>query len=280
MRVVVGTYVDHLETVRYPVDVLTDSLDWCDQVYWFASDDENAAILRGMAADHRLNDRIIIVVLEKGITHPNDIGIAETASFDFMKAHDDADFIGYQVADEVLTPAGVAVIQKLLPKASAPFAISALKNQLYVELWHSPLALVLFPRDYSFKSLGDGWDRRYLAVDDSWRGIPPYREEDRSPPYMIDLGYMSTDAYYRKLVNHNRIWPDRKKPRGREAFDLDLAEGIQWGLENIARMTAKIPVVLEYSGFYRYVIDRLGLYADYMLVKSVAERMYADSSVG
>lgn len=250
---------------------------WCRTIYWFASDEANASMLRKLSQG---KPRIRVVVLNHKIRKPVDIAIAQNLSVQWIQENDQhADFIFYQQADLIITPEGTDFAQKWVKEFDGRelvVGLAAAQNKLFVELLDNPNGGVLFHRSWKFVSVEDGWEVLNVPSPFSYRKsekpwMSPTLVNEQRP--MMDLGYISTDAYIRKLINHARIWPDGDwKQKLLKVYQADKREGIRQTFLRIAKFEeskGKPVVVVPYAGQYKWLIDKMGLQSEYNLIKSV-----------
>ena len=268
MRTAVGTYVDHIDVVLYPVAFLTNSWHIFDKLYWFASDHNNAVILTSIRESHALRDRIEIVVLNHKIIHPNDIGVAQEKAYEIMRAG--VDYVVYQQADLYITQYGVSEIQKWLATSPADaVAVRVMQNQLFCETWYNPNGVMIIPTRFNYSSPGDGW-LNYVRDQTTSDINIVLAERDITKRLALDLGYLSIDTYYRKMVNHNRIWPSAEKDIMIALLRTDKYRGVIAAITNLAGACDLVQV--RRSGQYGELIDVFGLSDDYDLVtRAIAE---------
>lgn len=289
--IAIGTYVDNQEIVQYPVEYLAETWESFDHLYWFGSDAENCQILEKLIVNHTCKNKIKIINLEHKIKCPSDIGQAQNKCVEYMLIDSAADFIAYQQADLCLTAAGVSAINNFASNAtitdelaSRILTMAAIQNKLYCETEHNPIGCVVAHRSCNIAYAG-GWtfncwngnnagvnsyigNRWCLLVNNAIK-IEPVGLWKR---YMLDLGYISIDAYYRKLINHAKIWPDYTwKNEFKELFDNDKAEGVKAAIKRacLHDMQGRPISMVSYADEYKVVIDRLGLLDDYNFVRSI-----------
>lgn len=275
MSISIGVYVDNQEIVQYPVSFLSEYWDMFDYLFWFGSDEPNCNILRDLASKHKFKDRIKVINIGQKVRVPGDIGVAQTKSVAYMVANTDAEYIGYQQADLCLTDVGVDAIKKGMMSISGAFAIAAEQNKLYCETWHNPNGLTIMHRSCRYLSPADGWTV-HIELGGVSASPPTYEETDPNNRFMLDLGYMSSDAYYRKLINHAKIWPDFGWKHALKAqFDINRMAGIKAALRHVSNhdFAAQPPTIVK-SLQYKYLCDRFGLHEDYWMVNEAIKQVF------
>jgi len=273
MRKAVGTFVDHQEVVRYPVGLITEPYEDFDEIYWFGSDDENVELLESIKAAHPLRDRIAVVNLNQKIREPRDIGTAQTRSVKFMQ-RTGADIVGYQQADLCLTDDGIHEVIRELANATptTAFSVSVMQNKLYCESYFTPHCCFFIGSGIEH-NWSWGWENKWRKPGAEWRQFSSL-DQDSTARLMIDLGYFDTASFYRKMVNHQRIWVNQPWVLEMQGLlETDMAAAVRYGIQRLwAEMRYEPehkPRVVEYEGAYKKVIDRMGLYEDYCFVRSV-----------
>ena len=304
--IAIGTYVDHQEAVQYPVSHLAETWKDFDKLFWFGSDQYNCDILRTLACNHPCKNKLSIVNINKKIERSNAPGCfgitaAQNACVKYMLDNTSAEFIAYQQADLCLTESGARAIidltAKIIPDGKLMqrmFIIAAMQSKLYCETECNPLGCVVFHRNCSI-TYGDDWlfncsadgengsnefgpDGWYIVVNGA--KTKPIGLEQR---YMLDLGYLDTGAYYRKLVNHAKIWPDYQwKNQIKAQFDKNKINGIIMALRRIKSydMHGQPISMVDYSGEYKILIDKFKLLDDYNLVKLAFSRANVNAHTG
>jgi len=274
VRKIIGTYVDHQGIVRYPVGIVFEELGCFDHIYWLTSDEQNAGLLAEIKDAHQFKDKISVVILGHRINEPADIGLAQELSVAWMRKEDGADVVGYQQADLCLTSHGVRAVLELMETYSDPstivFGVAAIMSKLYCETYHMPTGC-FFLGETEYSSPGDGWENYHKQEGMARKsGITGLIEKPGDPRFMIDLGYLSTDMWYRKIINHERIWGEQYHlTELKKLFGRDTRAAIKLGLRYIQNEVTGPVRVVEYDGAYKHAIDRLGMYEDYCLVRDV-----------
>lgn len=256
----IGTYVDNQDAVKYPVGYLTTLWKDFASLFWFTSDDENAAILEQVRLNHPLGDRIKIKVVGQKIRVPDDLMLAYPKCIGQLRLSG-CKFIALQEADLALTDDGVDCLRSS-PDSLGCFSLAAMQNKLFCETWHNPVGCVVLPANAGYEcGPASDWDIRVNG--DKIRPI----EGPHGSRMMLDLGYASPDAFYRKMLNHSKIWPDTIKLATARAFERSRREGIL-AMAEIAKgeVAGGILKPVAYEGQYRQMIDGMGLKEDYDLI--------------
>ena len=280
VRKIIGMFVDHQEIVQYPVGIVSNTLGCFDHIYWFGSDEQNAGLLEDLKASHQFKDKITVITLGHKIECPGDIGVAQELSVAWMRQMDGANITGYQQADLCLTLYGAEVVNKRIESCedlpNLVFAVPAMQNKLYCETYYNPSSC-FFLGDTEYYSPGDGWENYHrLAWMPNRAPMTSLKEIEGEPRLMIDLGYLGTEMYHRKRVNHSRIWSTTNEVAPwLELFMRDKDAAIIQSLHGWQREvgTTRVPEVVDYEGMYKTVIDQLGLWDDYCYVRELCSRM-------
>jgi hypothetical protein len=264
-----ATYIDNQEILQYPIiQVVKQLKNFCNRVFVFASDIENEKYLQSQVQTE-------IVNINHKIRRPVDISIAQNRCVRWLKENTTADFIAYQQADLIITELGINFAKSWIDNPTdMAIGLAAAQNKLYVELLDNPYGCVLMKKEFDYVSIEDGWEVQTVKSPTSYRhDINPWENKTlKDNRLMMDLGYISVDAYYRKLINHVRIWPDVDwKIQLRKLYDTDKKAALRETFKRIKKYEeskGKLTVV-EYSGQYKWLIDLMSLYEDYKFVESI-----------
>jgi hypothetical protein len=297
MSIAVATYVDNQAIVKYPLYYITTMWDWADELYWFASDNENAKVFKSEYSllPEDLKRKLKIIVLDHKITSPDQICIAQNKSIQWMKENCKTDYLAFQQADLIITPHGIGIINDWLSqKPCRPIAFAALQNKLFVELLDNPFGVVIMNHDFNYKAV-PGWFVNDGGTNESIKSLYGIRKMSSSfsddpslnswsldvitknERIMMDLGYFDIDSYYRKLTNHIRLWPDKEwKTKMKELFDRSKEDGIKAAFERISQHeeTGGKFKVVPYEGQYKWLIEKINVQEDYQLVKKIWSKIF------
>ncbi len=270
---IAATYVDNQKILKYPIDLISSMLTWCDHIYWFVSDEIN----QDECEKYVNNEKIKIVNINHKIIKPVDISIAQNKCVQWIKNNTKAEFIFYQQADLIMTPEGQQIASNWVKQHNDQLAISlsAAQNKLFVELFDNPNGGVLFHRNFNYNATEDGWfidntlsPYSYRTLLDPWNS--PVLKQNMRP--MMDLGYISSTAYINKLINHAKIWPDNWKYSLLQTYLKDKAQGIKETIiriRNFEESKGKPIKVVENTGQYSWLITKANLLDEYNFLKSI-----------
>lgn len=258
--IAIGTYIDNQAVIGYPVAFISRYWSSFVKRYWFASDDENAAVL-----DKVRPHGVMIEVVGQKIDAPADLMRAYPLCIDLLRKSGCAS-IALQEADLCFTDRGVEFVDKMLPEMHR-MQIPAMQNKLFVETWNNPVGCVILPADgfYQVGPMSD-WEVRLSPDHD----FTEYRIQRAGPRrLMLDLGYISCAAFVRKMIGHQRLWPGDRRAGIVEAFGKSKAEGIRAALPLIQSEVMGKPNPVAYEGQYKTLIDEMGLIEGYREVCEV-----------
>jgi hypothetical protein len=267
----IATYVDNQEAVGYPVSYITNY--WSDfaEIFWLASDVDNAMELRAMRDEHPMADRIKVATLGVKITKPCHLMLAYGESVAFLQRTAKSKFVAFQEADVCFTDHGIDTIKRQLEDRRF-MGMPAIKSVLYHETktWNHPHGCVIFPRNATYEIGPDSdWQVRLKNFGASqYEANWELKHTSDDLRMMIDLSYFSVGMYERKLVSHNRLWPDQFKVDCKAAFNRSFGEGARMAVARFKQECGDTSAyMVEYAGQYKRIIDDLGLRDEYAAVK-------------
>lgn len=260
----IGLYVDNQVVIGYPVEYVSRYWRKSSRAFWFASDEANAADLERQLVGSPLRERINIEVIDQKINAPADLMTAYPICIDRLR-NAGCRYIALQEADLCFTDRGVKFVEDNID-AMPRMKIPAMQNKLWHETWNNPVGCVVLPAD-GFYSCGPSSDwevklSEYDANHEAWRvhsDMPGNR-------LMLDLGYMTLDAYHRKMIGHQRLWPSDTKTNIAAAFARSKREGIAACMPTIHDESGRL---VACEGQYKQLIDDLGAMDDYRMVCEV-----------
>lgn len=272
--IIAATYVDNQSIVQYPIETMYRLLNWCDKMIWFVGDKENHDVIAPL-----VKDKIEIIQIDQKIIIPEDIRFAQNKAVNWIKANTNTEFIFYQQADLLLTPHGEKIATDWIADYDGntkSISLCVAQNKLFVELFDNPNGGVLFHKSWEYEAEDDGWFLKnsyspysYRFSSDPWNH--PTLVNDARP--MMDLGYITTDAYMRKLICHGKIWPDKEwKERLYKIYQQDKIQGIRETFKRIEQYEeskGKPMKIVEYKGQYKWLIDTFGFNDEYEMIKKI-----------
>lgn len=200
-------YVDNQEVVKYPVDYISEKLSTFDIIIWFGGDEKQVDILEGI--NH--NSKVVVVNIDHKINAPSDIESGQTKCFKWMQENIEADIYALMEADFVMTEYGNEEVERWAQEETeGAVCFAAMQNKLYHETWNNPVALQIHRKGFSYDATGGSWHR--YANGNGVRRKTDYCELamlNMGKRAILDLGYLSLDAIYRKAQCHSvKLWPD------------------------------------------------------------------------
>lgn len=262
----IGSFIDNQRAVGYPIGYV--SRQWADfrRLFWFTSDAENRELLEKERESHPMADRIVIVEIGIHIQTPADLMRVYPACVERLQ-HAGCKFVALQEADLVLTDFGIEAIRDQIENRRV-MGIPAMQNKLYCETYDNPHGCVVLPSESKYTMGNTDWE----VYVDSVPWLNWDLKHESGARLMLDLGYFGTDAYYRKLENHGRLWPNETWKVHRAAFDRSAGEGIRLALDRVRSECGQIKMI-PLDEQYQTLLDDLGLRVDWSLVYSEVELM-------
>ena len=296
-RIAVIIYVDHQETIQYPVGYIVSQLGWASEVWLFGGDETSTGLIsqacgprHGCAIARNINHKIV---------EPQDIAIGRNKTQKFVLEHSNCDWFVVLSADTLPTPRAVDRIMGLIGEnITAERHISTHMVELYCDVGCSAWGCTLLPRSFAHNQwTADG----SFFVNTGGGGYT-------MPPECLHLGYIGTDQVGRHITQHASTWVGNGHERhqlyrrDRAGFVKRILSEIREKLgavgapaqRNVNQLTfidepefwnparfagvdpGELPhrVNAEYlAGEYMKAVDGLGLRDDLNFVKSIANQI-------
>lgn len=250
------------------MDLIAKQWSWADKRIWFTSDDSVAEQLQSLQSGE-----IEIIPLGCYVRTPGDIATAQNRCFTYVQQFD-YEFYFYQQADLIITPFGNQMVKDWLFNPTADhIGLAASQNKLNIELYDNPNGGVLMRKGFTYHSTEDGWHVDNIISPYSYRHLPhPWQSmtlsEECRP--MMDLGYLSTAAYKRKLISHAEIWPDKDwKFELLDLYETDIEQALFKTFDRVVRFeeSRKEEIFIQpLSGQYYWLNEIANNFDDYNLV--------------
>lgn len=204
MRVVSSVYVDHQERSKYPIEYVTRNISFCDKIYLFGSDAENADWLKSMKAKHLLGAKMEVVQINAKVSAPTDIAKAQNACLDWIRSNEVFDYYLLLQADTTLTALGIHNLMKFMGigEPDRPVVMQKINRvHLHMDFGRTHFGIALIGKgSKDSRFVGDGaYTENYWVSsdrDDVW--------------HAMDVSYMSVDGFARKMDVRGRVWGDQR----------------------------------------------------------------------
>jgi len=227
-------YIDNLERLKYDIPLIIRN--WrADRIVLFSGGDVTTSILQNHVSE---NDKLSIIQIDKSINRPTDIPIAFNHCIDYCYDVLGFDSLIFSHADVYITKAGMDFLAEGHDNDKY-ISLEYDHVQLYSHMWASWSAVIL-----SYKDRRVHWD----LTDDGSRIIGPGKLGDKyvhdwyNPDFVLDVGYLTVQAYINKMKNHNFIWPDAYKVVVALALEFDKAAGLQMAYNMIKSYCPLVPI--------------------------------------
>jgi hypothetical protein len=254
--IAIGLYVDNQAVIGYPCEFVSRYWRNFSRCFWFASDEKNATVL-----DRICPANVKVEVIDQKINTPADLMKAYPLCIDRLR-NAGCRYIALQEADLCFTDRGVKFIEDNID-AMPRMKIPAMQNKLWHETWNNPVGCVVLPAD-GFYSCGPSsdWEVKLDAKD---AGPEAWRVHSDTPGnrLMLDLGYMTPDAFHRKMIGHQRLWPNPIRAEIAIAFARSRADGIRAMMPLVRQEVSGKQEPVACGGQYKQIIDDLGAMDDY-----------------
>ena len=260
-RIIACTYVDHQETVRYPVEMVVESCAFADAHWLFGSDEANTAFMAGIAA--RDPGRLRAECLNHVIRSSADISRTMNLCVELLRG--EADFILMAQADTLATPESAARVLEFCAddrNRARGMHLGTRDVHMYMDFWTG----------FGHTLLGSAFDNQFTG-DGSWTGnvdIAFARD-----PLCIHMGYFTPEACARHFRQHGLTYGEPPQTQGFHArraqlFEDDRDEFIRdrmrW-LHAYWRQHAWCRYPLQMCGDFdprcMAIVEKLGLRDDY-----------------
>jgi hypothetical protein len=184
-------YVDNQEIINYPIYEIIQKLDFIDYIFIYCGDQISHDIIQQLVKD----PRITIEIINFKIRQPDDIAIAQNMCIELTKKKVNTGYILILQADTQITPAGKQYILEWIANPTGP-AISFITQhvKLYIETYTTNWGADLIEINAINRYIGDG---AYLSPNPDTYG---------ESAGFIDIGYMSSDIWYKKIKQHRLTW--------------------------------------------------------------------------
>lgn len=192
-RIAISIYIDNHEVVQYPIEYICSRLAWADEIWIHAGDDVTYPLVKA-SCEKFPNVRFHVV--HHKVREPKDIAIGRTKCFDWLRHNTTCDWLVALSADTLPTDAAKDyIIDRCNNDMRTPESVSTHMSALYLDAGWSYWGCTVFHRSYvqdwaedgSYFKDGGGQGGTRLAL-------------------CIHLGYISTDALGRHLLQHSKTW--------------------------------------------------------------------------
>lgn len=261
--------VDNLQWYDYRVEYASERLYNFDKVIWFGCNDYQVELLKEKKCKHK---GIEIINIEHQIRNGKDFDLGQDKCFQFVKNNYDYDVFVMQSADELLTDYGIQEVESWINNSDENFAaFMGQSNKLYCETLLAPIVFQIMRRGVNYRSNKGGDNKRFCDDIDIVKNLK-YSGKN----YLVDIGYISTEVFYKKMINWNRLcYGSPEKEHLIKLYEEgDLEEFIfhvfKYFRSEFHGATDK-KIVMENEGEYKRLIEDFNLQDDFNLVKKVLD---------
>jgi hypothetical protein len=250
------TYFDNIERGGYRPDLVVENWNSCNSRI-ICTSPIAGDVVEAMDLD------VKVVDIGMQIHAPSDIAVAlnKTVDVGFELGFD---WVVLIFGDLYLTVEGDEFIAGCIRQGKGPGGmIPVLGTSLYSSMYIHNNQININSVDYR--------PCRVEVADGEEMEIYPEAWTD-NPLLALDLGYLGTKQYYRKMKNHVNIWPDQYKRewiRMYESGNIDGAIEMAYGS---MRFWRGAPLSLFPYDAYKLMIDRLNLHDDFERCKSIMSK--------
>lgn len=234
-RVVAFMYIDHQDVIGYPVGFCTKDLAPFEALYWLCGDERTAQLLEPVKRTHPLSERITLAVLGHRIRSVADIPAAQNMAADWVRQHDQADFLLLVHADTWVRPAAARAVKEQtdflitsLPDRRVVTAVPCRRITLFHEAPRSVYGVTLLGRDTTARFIEDG-----SYTDQQFHGHQMCAWPAALDAVCVEVGYWSVDQYGRHKIQHATTWGAEADQRLAEAYQRDREEFIRMALRRL-----------------------------------------------
>lgn len=268
MTIIYCTYFDHIERCGYKPELIVENWNSCDKRVVFTSTNEEAELLRSM----NLRDAMVVPT-GISINVPSDIPKAQNVCLDMCYNTIGANNVVYIMGDQYLTGKGDQFIRNSI-WGGFTGSIPSMGVSLYSKMWVHYFQLII-----------SNYDNRitYNEKADGEETVEFCNVLTQDLDLALDIGYISTEAYYKHLRNHIHIWgkPDVHydyKKRWLLTYEGWVHAYDNVVLDYVTRMACKAMVKAKQRSLepidvniYSDLIDKMGLWLDYERVSKIVQ---------
>lgn len=275
MKIVASVYVDHIDSIPYPVGLVCERLTFCERIHIFGSDLETTFRLSGELSTHPLKSRISLRSIGVGISCPGDIREAQNACLELVRKNESFDFAVVIQADIWLGDRALRYIDSWCRPEFLGNAIMLPTDhvRIYVGAERTNFGCGILGRDSRSVFVEDG-----AYLDSYW--TVARRHEDDAEIYCVDVGCFTPEMARKHLLQWGRISGKRElgviaEAKTREDFIRAYLRRIRDYDRTDRPLT---PISMEIPE-HRMLVERLDVKNDYEQVLGMI-RMERDLELG
>jgi len=265
MSVAAAVYVDRQDEIQYPLQFVSEKLDFADERFFFGADAANSRAFHAAVGFMTKSLPTQFVDLNFRVTKPDDIARAQEKCIDYVFQNSTVDFALMLHADVLLSTGCRDRISRLSGEMGSnearAFPVKHLK--LGVVPIHSLWGCNLIGRYSGVKYIGDGaWTDRC--------------EPESDAPWSYEIGYISAEACARKLAAHSRTWGFTDDLSG-IFFAGDKERFIESVLRRMRRdENAGLPMFDETDTVIEHIIDRMGIGDELAMCRRIRNKIMGE----
>jgi hypothetical protein len=206
-----------------------------------------------------------IIDIGININSPQHIAYAFNSSMDAC-FDAGADTVMFVAGDAYITEAGNAFINNHIKEYTEPGLMMVQAVELYCKVWETfVISISTKENRVTYGVQGDGALVYYKGEELNRQGSLSHDES-----LILDLGYLSTYIFSRKMISHDFVWPNPNKKKWLRMYGNDKASAVRHRYLELRHYMKRPLQPINYE-IYKDLIEKLNLQEDYAMCNKILE---------